>query len=139
MSFEGTLDELLGFELLEADEEGARGRFAVSDAVRQPMGLVHGGAYAAFAESLASAATYSAVAAGGRIAMGQSNYTNFMRPVAEGTIQARATPVHRGRSTWLWDVEFTDDKGRLCATTRVTVAVRSAGRSSRRSGSRSRS
>jgi 1,4-dihydroxy-2-naphthoyl-CoA hydrolase len=129
MSFERTLDQALGLELLEAGEDGARGRFAVTDAVRQPHGLVHGGAYAALAESLASAGTHSAVAPDGRIAMGQSNHTSFMRPVTQGTVHAEATPRHRGRTTWLWDVEFMDDEGRLCALTRVTIAVRSAERS----------
>jgi 1,4-dihydroxy-2-naphthoyl-CoA hydrolase len=129
MSFEGTLNQVLGFHILEAGERVARGRFEVTDAVRQPMGLVHGGAYAAFAEALASAATYSAVAADGSIAVGQSNHTSFLRPVTEGTVRAEATPRHSGRTTWLWDVEFTDDEGRVCALTRVTIAVRSAERS----------
>jgi len=45
-------------------------------------------------------------------------------PISEGTIHARATAFHRGRTTWLWDVEMRDDAGRLCATSRVTIAVR---------------
>ena len=53
-----TLDGTLGFEVLEAGEELARGRFEVTDSVRQPMGIVHGGVYAAMAETLASATTY---------------------------------------------------------------------------------
>jgi 1,4-dihydroxy-2-naphthoyl-CoA hydrolase len=126
MSFDRTLDQLLGFEVIEASPEVGRGRFEVSDAVRQPMGLVHGGAYAAFAESLASACTYSAVAAEGSIAVGQSNHTSFLRPVSEGTVRAEARPRHSGRTTWLWDVEFTDHEGRVCALTRATIAVRSA-------------
>ena len=55
---DSTLDAALGFELLELGPERATGRFAAEDRVKQPLGLVHGGAFAAFAESLASAATY---------------------------------------------------------------------------------
>jgi 1,4-dihydroxy-2-naphthoyl-CoA hydrolase len=120
----GTLDEQLGFELLEAGAERARARFAVEQRVQQPFGLVHGGAYAALAESLTSIATHMAVAADGNMATGQSNSTSFLRPVTSGTVHAEARRLHRGRTTWVWDVDFRDDDGRLCATTRMTMAVR---------------
>ena len=122
----GTLDEVLGFELLEATGERCRGRFAVERAVQQPFGLVHGGAYAALAETMASWATVTAVAPRGNIAVGQSNATTFLRPVTSGHVDAEGTPRHRGRTTWVWDVEFTDDGGRTCAISRVTLAVRPA-------------
>jgi 1,4-dihydroxy-2-naphthoyl-CoA hydrolase len=120
----GTLDDLLGFEFLESSAEGCRARFAVEDRVRQPFGLVHGGAYAALAETMVSLATYAAVSQNGDFAVGQSNYTDFLRPVAEGSILAEGRPRHRGRTSWVWDVDFTDDEGRLCAISRVRVAVR---------------
>jgi 1,4-dihydroxy-2-naphthoyl-CoA hydrolase len=120
----GTLDEVLGFELLEASADRCRARFAVEDRVRQVLGLVHGGAYAALAESMASISTARAVEHEGRIALGQSNNTMFLRPAGAGTILAEGVPLHRGRSTWIWDVSFTDDEGRLCAITRLTIAVR---------------
>jgi uncharacterized protein (TIGR00369 family) len=116
----------LGFELLELKPDLARGRFPVEDRVRQPFGIVHGGAYAALAETLASAATYMAVMDDGLAAMGQSNYTSFLRPVSEGSVHAEARPRHRGRTSWVWEVEFSDDEGRLCALTSVTMAVRPA-------------
>lgn len=120
----GTLDDVLGFELLESTAERCRGRFAVEKRVQQPFGLVHGGAYAAFAESLVSATTNLAVQDGGSYAVGQSNNTSFFRPATGGTVTGEGTPIHRGRTSWVWDVRFTDDQGRLCASSRVTVAVR---------------
>ena len=122
----GTLDDRLGFEMLEASAEGCRARFRVEDHVRQPAGLVHGGAYAALAESMVSLTTHEAVAGNGRLALGQSNHTSFLRPVTEGTVHAEGRPRHRGRTSWIWDVEFTDDEGRVCAISRVTLAVREA-------------
>jgi 1,4-dihydroxy-2-naphthoyl-CoA hydrolase len=122
----GTLDDTLGFELLELTPEGCRARFAVERRVQQPMGLVHGGAYAALAESMASMATYAAVVGDGNIAVGQSNHTTFLRPVMGGHVTAEGQPLHRGRTSWVWDVDFTDDEGRRCATTRVILAVRPA-------------
>ena len=89
-------------------------------------GLVHGGVLASIAESLASIGTALAAAQSGSVAMGMSNNTNFLRPILEGGIHADARPRHRGRSTWIWDVEINDDAGRLCALSRVTIAVRPA-------------
>ena len=123
---ERTLDGVLGFELIEAADEVARGRVAVQDRVRQPFGLVHGGVYAALAESLASIATFQAVYRDGMVAMGSSNQTSFLRPITAGTVHAQARRRHRGRTSWLWDVDFSDDAGRICATSRVTIAVRPA-------------
>ena len=120
----GTLDDALGFELLEASPERCRARFAVEKRVKQPLGLVHGGAYAALAESMVSATTHLAVAEEGNFAVGQSNATHFFRPATEGHIHAEGTPIHRGRTSWVWDVRFTDDQDRLCAASRVTLAVR---------------
>ena len=98
-------DALYGLELVEVTAEVASGRVAVSDELRQPTGLVHGGVYAAIAESLASYGTAVAVMPEGRLAMGLSNHTSFLRPITGGTIHATARPRHRGRSTWVWEVE----------------------------------
>jgi 1,4-dihydroxy-2-naphthoyl-CoA hydrolase len=108
-------------------EDRARGRVAVADRVRQPLGIVHGGTYAALAESLVSATTFQAVAGDGLAAIGQSNHTSFLRPVRDGTVHAEARRRHRGRTSWVWEVDFTDDDGRLCALSRVTMAIRPAG------------
>jgi 1,4-dihydroxy-2-naphthoyl-CoA hydrolase len=119
-----TLDGALGFEVVEHGAERARGRFAAVERTMQPFGLVHGGAFAAFAETLASVATVGAVWDEGLIAVGLSNHTSFLRPVTGGTVEAEARRRHRGRTTWLWEVDFSDDGGRLCAVARVTMAVR---------------
>jgi 1,4-dihydroxy-2-naphthoyl-CoA hydrolase len=120
----GTLDDVLGFELLESSPDRCRARFAAEGRVQQPMGLVHGGAYAALAESIVSLTTHRAVKDEGRFAVGQANNTTFMRPVVEGHVNAEGRPLHRGRTTWVWDVTFRDDEGRACAASRVTLAVR---------------
>ena len=119
-----TLDGVLGFETLEAGPERARSRARVADSLKQPYGLVHGGVYAAMAESLASQATAISVHEGGEIAVGLSNHTSFMRPVLDGYVHATGRCLHRGSTTWVWEVELTDDDGRLCALSRVTMAVR---------------
>jgi 1,4-dihydroxy-2-naphthoyl-CoA hydrolase len=119
-------DRLYGLEVTELSAHSARGRLEVRDELKQPAGLVHGGVYASMAESLASTGTALAVMPDGKIALGLSNLTSFLRPITQGTIAALATVKHRGRTTWVWEVEFSDDVGRLCVLTRVTVAVRDA-------------
>ncbi len=117
-------DALYGLEVLEVTEDLVRAQVAVRDELRQPFGLVHGGVLASIAETLASLGTAVVVIPAGNAAMGSSNHTSFLRPIADGTIHARALRRHRGRTTWVWDVEITDDAGRLCALTRMTIAVR---------------
>jgi 1,4-dihydroxy-2-naphthoyl-CoA hydrolase len=118
------MDGVLGFRMLSVDGDEAHAEAPVTDAVRQRFGLVHGGAYAALAEMLATEATVQQVWGDGNRAMGLSNATNFVRPMADGTVHARARRLHAGRTTWVWDVEMSDDEGRLCAASRVTIAVR---------------
>jgi len=117
-------DKLIGYTVDEMDEHEIRAHVAVRDDLKQPMGLVHGGVYASIAESTTSLATGLAVMPEGMISMGLSNQTSFLRPITEGTIHVVARRRHRGRTTWLWEVDFSDDAGKLCAIVRMTIAVR---------------
>ena len=119
-----TFDALYGLELLEINDELARAKVVVKEHHMQPMGLVHGGVFASIAESLASAATAVAVVGDGNVAQGLSNQTSFLRPIVDGTIHAVARRRHRGRTTWVWEVEISDDEERLSALVRMTIAVR---------------
>jgi uncharacterized protein (TIGR00369 family) len=118
-------DALYGLEILTLGEQEATGRVAIRDEIRQPAGLVHGGVYASLAESLTSLATAQAVGEG-RIAQGLSSQTSFLRPVTGSAIHATARRRHRGRTTWVWEVDISDDEGRVCVLVRTTIAVRDA-------------
>jgi uncharacterized protein (TIGR00369 family) len=118
------LGGMIGIEHLEGSEGVARARVKVTDSICQPAGVVHGGAHAAIAESVCSRATEHAVADEGMIALGQANQATFLRPISSGHIHAEARTRHRGKTTWVWDCELTDDDGKLCALVRMTIAVR---------------
>ena len=119
-------DGLYGLELEAVSADEVRGRVRVDERHLQPFGLVHGGVYAAMAESMASFGTAVGVGEGHFVA-GMSNHTSFLRPVFKGdTVDAVATSRHRGRTTWVWEVECTDGRQRPCALIRVTIAVRPA-------------
>ena len=119
-------DRLYGLELLACSDAEVRARVTVRDELKQPAGLIHGGVYASMAESMTSLATALAVYETGSTAMGLANNTSFLRPITRGVVHASATRVHRGRTTWVWDVRFSDDSDRTCAVTRMTIAVRPA-------------
>jgi 1,4-dihydroxy-2-naphthoyl-CoA hydrolase len=104
------LAEVIDIELLERTEQRVRAQVEVSDALKQPLGLVHGGVYATIADIL-TAHTGRAV----------SNQTSFLRPITGGTIHATARRRHGGRTTQVWEVDITDDQGRLCALVRMTI------------------
>ena len=119
-----TFDALYGLEVLAASPEEVTARVAVREELKQPMGLVHGGVFASIAESIASMGTAWAVFEDGMMAQGLINQTSFLRPSLAGTIHARAVRRHKGRTTWVWEVDITDDDDRLCALVRMTIAVR---------------
>jgi 1,4-dihydroxy-2-naphthoyl-CoA hydrolase len=121
-------DRLYGLEIVSMDDARVSARVPVRPEILQPAGLVHGGVFASIAESITSLATWFAVRERdeGKIVVGQSNQTSFLRPIVAGTIHATAQARHRGRSTWVWEVDITDDDDRLCALVRMTIAVRDA-------------
>lgn len=119
-------DRLYGLQIVGYADGEVSAQVTARDEVKQPAGLVHGGVYASIAESMTSLATALAVMPQGNMAMGLSNNTSFLRPITEGVVHAHASVIHRGRTTWVWDVRFTDDAGRSCAVTRMTIAVRPA-------------
>jgi uncharacterized protein (TIGR00369 family) len=120
--------EHIGIEWQELDREGARARIKVEDHHLQPFGVVHGGVFAALAEAICSGATYDALRDQDVVPLGQNNNTTFLRPIAKGHVNALARARQQGRTTWVWDVEMTDDEGRVCALSRMTIAVRPGGR-----------
>jgi 1,4-dihydroxy-2-naphthoyl-CoA hydrolase len=126
LPLERTLDGVIGLELVELGEDVVRGRLKVEDRIRQGYGIVHGGAMTAIAESLTSVGTARGVMKDGKIAMGQEINASFMRPITTGHVNALCRVRRRGRTAWNWEIEISDDDGRLCALLRTTIAVRDA-------------
>lgn len=121
---ERTMIGTLGIEMSAGEDGVVRGRIPVSERILQPYGLVHGGAMLTLAETLASYGTAVGVRDQGNLAMGQEINASLMRPITSGNVNGVATARRRGRTAWVWEVEITDDEGRLCALVRATIAVR---------------
>ncbi len=117
-------DQLYGLELDAYSDREVSAHVRITEQHKQPMGIVHGGLYATIAESVATIAAVVSVAKEGNTAVGLSNNTSFIRPISQGNAHAVGRRRHSGRTTQVWDVEISDDDGRPCALTRVTIAIR---------------
>lgn len=127
----GTLMETLGIRYTDAGEGLLEATMPVDSRHHQPMGILHGGATAALAESVASAASGLALAGTGRQAVGLDLGINHIRSVTGGVITARAEALHMGRSTHLWQIRISDANERLIAQAKLTMMVLDSSSSAR--------
>ena len=118
----GTLAETLGMHFTEAGTDFLRGTLPVDARTVQPFGLLHGGASAALAETLGSAAANLCCAPGTR-AVGLEINANHLRAVRAGTVTGTARPVHLGRATQVWEIRIEDADRRLTCISRLTCAI----------------
>ena len=116
----GGFVELLGLRLDEVTPDRVAISWDVTPALHQPYGIVHGGVYASVVETAASIAAAAWLGERGQV-VGVNNSTDFLRAVREGTLQAVAEPVHRGRLQQLWLVEIRDESERLVARGQVRL------------------
>ena len=101
-----------------------RGHIDAGPEHHQPMGVVHGAVYTGAIETAASVGGYLAVAGRGQSVVGVDNFCDFLRPVTAGRLEVDARAAAQGRTLQLWNVDITDDQGRLVARGRVRLANR---------------
>jgi len=118
----GTFTEFLGMRLLELGQGYVRGELPVRDSLKQPYGVLHGGAIATFADSLVATGTGRFLGAGQTMTTIEFK-VNFMVPVKDGTVRGEATALHRGRRTMVWEVRITDEEDRLVALMTTAVMI----------------
>jgi 1,4-dihydroxy-2-naphthoyl-CoA hydrolase len=114
---------LLEIEILEATVDRVVATMPVQAKVHQPFGLLHGGASVALAETVASLGAYLNVMDSGMGAVGLEINANHLRGKRDGIVTATATPIHRGRSTHVWQVEIRDEEGKMVCVSRCTLAI----------------
>ena len=111
---------LVGIRVEQASGDRVVLTCPVTPDLHQPFGLVHGGVYATLAETAASVGASLWFGDRGKV-VGVSNHTDFLRAVRRGELRAEATPLSRGRTTQLWQVEVADEQGRLIAHAKVRL------------------
>ncbi|WP_373074878.1 PaaI family thioesterase [Zeaxanthinibacter enoshimensis] len=120
-SSKGTLMETLGIEYIDVGEDYVVARMPVNSRVHQPDGVLHGGATVALAESVGSIASYIFIDANKYFVRGIEISANHVRSIKEGDVFAKATVIHKGRTTQLWDIRVTDAGDNLISRCKLTT------------------
>ena len=120
-SSKNTLMETLEIEYVDVGKDFLVGRMPVNPRVHQPDGVLHGGAMVALAESVASAASYIFIDAQQFIVRGIEISANHVKSIVSGFVFAKATFIHKGRTTQLWDIKITDEQDQLISVCKLTT------------------
>jgi 1,4-dihydroxy-2-naphthoyl-CoA hydrolase len=118
-----TLMETLNIEFIDAGEGFLVAKMPVNSSVHQPMGLLHGGATVALAESVGSAASHFFINAKNQEVRGIEISANHLKSIREGIVFGTARIIHKGRSLHLWEIKITDEAGNLISLCKLTNMV----------------
>ncbi|WP_108244171.1 PaaI family thioesterase [Muricauda brasiliensis] len=117
----GTLMETLDITYIDVGENFLLAKMPVTPKVHQPDGVLHGGASVALAESVGSAASYIFLDGQKFFVRGIEIAANHVRSIKEGFVYAKASILHKGRTTQLWEIRITDEEDRLISNCKLTT------------------
>ncbi|MFV8784318.1 hotdog fold thioesterase [Microbulbifer sp. SA54] len=120
---QGCMPGFIGMQVTEIGEDYLVGTMPVNERTRQPFGILHGGASVVLAETLGSIGANLVVDNSKFYCVGQEINANHLRPVAEGTVTGKASAVHIGRSSQVWEIRIHDPNGKLNCISRITMAA----------------
>lgn len=118
-----TLMETLKMEFIDIGEDFLVAKMEVSPKVHQPDGVLHGGATVALAESVGSAASYLSVDREKQMVRGIVISANHVKGISNGFVYAKAIPLHRGRTTQLWEIRVTDENSNLISHCKLSTMI----------------
>lgn len=119
----GTLMETLNIRYTEVGKDFVVATMPVNKTVHQPMGLLHGGATAALAESVGSAASHFLIEPGAGEVRGIEISANHLRSVRDGMVTATGRLIHQGRRILFWEIKVVDEKDRLISVCKLTCMI----------------
>jgi 1,4-dihydroxy-2-naphthoyl-CoA hydrolase len=119
----GSLSDHLNIEYVDLGNDFLTARMPILPQVMQPMGIMHGGASAALAETVASAAANFCIDQALFACVGLELNINHVRPMKSGFIDAIATPLHLGKTTQVWDIKIYNEYKKLVSISRLTLVV----------------
>ncbi len=119
----GSLSDHLGITFTELGDDFLTARMPILPQVMQPIGIMHGGATAALAETVASAAANYCVDQTAFVCVGLELNINHVRPMKTGHVDAVTTPLHLGKTTQIWDIKIYNEEKKLVSISRLTLAV----------------
>lgn len=118
-----TLMGTLEIEYIDAGEDYLTAKMPVNSRVHQPMGLLHGGATVALAESVGSAASFLFINSEKQEVRGIEISANHLRSKRDGIVFGTARIIHKGRSIHLWEIKITDEEGKLVSLCKLTNMI----------------
>lgn len=121
--FDKYMTKLLDVKAVEIHDNGIVATMPITDNVRQPFGILHGGASVVLAESIGSVASNLMIDTDRYAGVGLDINANHVRSASQGLLKAVCTPLHIGKTTHVWDIKMYDDKANLICVSRLTVAI----------------
>jgi 1,4-dihydroxy-2-naphthoyl-CoA hydrolase len=118
-----TLAETIGIRVTEVGPDFLRATMPVNPKTHQPMGVLHGGASVALAETVGSLAATMCIDRTLYVCLGQEINANHLRPISSGTVTATARPYHIGKRSHVWSIDIRDEQEKLVCVSRLTIAV----------------
>lgn len=118
-----TMLEHLGIEFTDIGDDFLVANMPVDNRTHQPYGILHGGASVVLAESLGSMAASLKIDRNKQICVGLEINANHIRSVREGFVTGKATPIHIGKSTQVWEIRIKNEEGKLVSISRITMAI----------------
>ncbi|MHA7101324.1 hotdog fold thioesterase [Roseivirga pacifica] len=118
-----TLTEHIGIEITEVGNDYLVGKMPVDHRTHQPMGLLHGGASVVLAETLGSIAATLTLDLSKQYAVGLEINANHIKGVRDGFVYGKASPIHVGKKTQVWEIRMTNEEGQITCISRITMAV----------------
>lgn len=119
----GCMVDHLGIEFTEIGDDYLVATMPVDHRTKQPMGLLHGGASVALAETMGSVGSTVTIDLNKQYAVGLEINTNHIKSAKSGKVTGVASPVHLGRSTQVWGIEIRNDEDQIVAVSRITLAI----------------
>tara|TARA_R110002073_G_scaffold139232_2_gene289399 strand:- start:183546 stop:183965 length:420 start_codon:yes stop_codon:yes gene_type:complete len=118
-----TLLETLDIKFVEVHENKVVATMPVTPRVHQPDGVLHGGASVALAETVGSYASFFSMNSDTHMVRGIEISANHVKSISEGVVTATAIPLHKGRTTQLWEIRIEDEKGQLISLCKLTTII----------------
>lgn len=120
---DNTLVAHLGIEIIAIGEDFIEAKMPVDHRTHQPLGMLHGGASVALAETLGSIAATCCVDTNTQYCVGLEINANHIKSVRDGFVYGITRPIHIGKKTQVWEIKITDEKKQLACISRITMAV----------------
>ncbi len=119
----GNMGDHLGIEITEVGPDFLCGKMPVDHRTKQPFGLLHGGASVVLAETLGSIAASCCIDPERYYCVGLEINANHIKSARDGFVYGKASPIHIGKQTQVWEIRITNEAGQLVCISRITMAV----------------